>query len=178
MRTRTPRGRELGSVRRSGPQPTSVVEQLDSAEGHLVTGGERFAGGSGGERHRRAVAGDHPEHRFLHRKPGIDVPDGKDRTVVVAPTERVEVVGTTDATVTGDDAGIGMGRSPVAPRRHATVRCSRTMPASCNGPDTAAPVNVSNTDIVARSYITLFERDSSPEVRSTSWSTPAGMWSV
>jgi len=33
--------------------------------------------------------------------------------------------------------------------------------------DSARPVNVSSTDLVFSSYITLFDRDSSPEVRST-----------
>ena len=48
-----------------------------------------------------------------------------------------------------------------------TVACDSTTPASWRGPETASPVKVSNTDDVIRSYITLFERLNSPEVRTT-----------
>ena len=50
--------------------------------------------------------------------------------------------------------------------------------ASWSGPDSATPENVSNTDWVWNSYITLFDRDSRPDVRSSSVSKPSGTSSV
>jgi hypothetical protein len=47
-----------------------------------------------------------------------------------------------------------------------TVVCGSVMPALCSGPEMARPVNVSTADQVVLSYMNLFERDNSPEVRS------------
>ncbi len=59
-----------------------------------------------------------------------------------------------------------------------TEVCSSTTPASRSGPLTASPVNVSNTDDESRSYITLFERLSNPDVRSTNGSAPPALVGV
>ena len=59
-----------------------------------------------------------------------------------------------------------------------TVAWLRTTPFSRSGPDTASPVKVSNTDLVTRSYITLLDRDSRPEVRRMGVVTPSGTSSV
>jgi hypothetical protein len=59
-----------------------------------------------------------------------------------------------------------------------TVSGSSTSSTSWSGPDSARPVNVLKTESVTRSYITLFERDSSPDVRRMGVSTPSGTASV
>ncbi len=59
-----------------------------------------------------------------------------------------------------------------------TVVISSVNPASLSGPVSASPVKVSKTEKVLKSNITLLERDSSPEVRSSMGSNPAGTTSV
>lgn len=54
-----------------------------------------------------------------------------------------------------------------------TPTCSRTTPCSNIGPVTAAPVNVSKTERLPKSYITLLERDMRPEVRRTGSANPS-----
>ena len=55
-----------------------------------------------------------------------------------------------------------------------TVVWGSTTPRSRSGPEMALPVKVLNTDLVTRSYMTLFDRESKPEVRSTGVATPSG----
>ena len=59
-----------------------------------------------------------------------------------------------------------------------TLSISRAKSSSCSGPETATPRNVSNTEKVCRSNITLFDRESRPEVRSSMVSKPGGGRSV
>ena len=47
-------------------------------------------------------------------------------------------------------------------------------PSSCSGPDSASPVNASNTEKVWNSNITLLLRLRSPDVRNSKTSNPAG----
>jgi hypothetical protein len=48
-----------------------------------------------------------------------------------------------------------------------TVACSSSTPRSRRGPLSASPVNVSKAERLPSSYMSLFERLSRPEVRST-----------
>ncbi len=55
---------------------------------------------------------------------------------------------------------------------------SSSYPSSWRGPERALPRNVSNIEKVWKSNITLLDRDSSPEVRSSMVSKPGGTSSV
>ena len=149
-----------------GAQAARVAPYFDTRQTHRLTRAERDLRRGARECQRLAVGRSDAQHHLVHRQARIDIADRKDRPAVVTAAERIERVAAADAAVARQDGGARIALRQAPQVEVITVACASVTPAFCSGPEMARPVKVSKADQVLRSYMNLFERESSPDVRN------------
>ncbi len=121
------------------------------------------------KRNRSALRCDDAEHLLLDLQAGVDVSDREDGPVVITAGEWIEGVRATDATVLSHNGGVRVSGLPLAPRRRDHRGLIEHDAGFAQRAGERRAENVSKTEPVTRSYITLLERDSRPDVRRRAW---------
>ena len=110
----TPRGGIVGQAIASRAEAVKAGAQLHSRRHHRLASSECQPRRPSRKRHGRAVRSHHPHHAVVDPQPRIHITHRKDRPPIVAASERVVRVHPAEATVPGQDGGMGIGLLPLA----------------------------------------------------------------